>query len=82
MVNPHGTHNMETEHHPNHSTDYCEFCGLSEHDPKIINECRSNPPTWPDLHGGDPNCAHDIRTKELWEGGGVECRKCKGWFCF
>ncbi len=34
MVNPHGTHNMETEHHPNHSTDYCEFCGLSEHDPK------------------------------------------------
>lgn len=34
------------------------------------------------LYNADPNCDHDIRAKELWEGGGVCCTKCKGWFCY
>jgi len=34
------------------------------------------------LYNADPNCQHSIRAKELWEGGGIECRKCKGWFCY
>lgn len=33
------------------------------------------------LYDADLSCKHSVRSKELWEGGGVECRKCKGWFC-
>lgn len=34
------------------------------------------------LYDADPNCKHTIRAKEMWEGGGVVCTKCRGWFCF
>lgn len=34
------------------------------------------------LYDADPNCKHEVRAKEMHEGGGVECRKCKGWFCY
>jgi len=27
------------------------------------------------------DCKHSVRSKEMHEGGGVICRKCKGWFC-
>ena len=30
-----------------------------------------------------PDCGAQIRAKELWEGGGVECsKKCGYWFCY
>lgn len=34
------------------------------------------------LYDADPKCRHSIRAKSMSEGGGVECRKCKGWFCY
>lgn len=34
------------------------------------------------LYDADPKCRHSIRAKSMNEGGGVECRKCKGWFCY
>ena len=39
-------------------------------------------PPGEELWGADPNCEHDIRAKTMSEGGGVECTKCKGWFCY
>lgn len=33
---------------------------------------------WLWLYDADPQCEHEIVTK--WSG--VECGKCKGWFCF
>jgi hypothetical protein len=39
-------------------------------------------PEWGTLYHADPNCQHDMRAKGWNEGGGIECRKCKGWFCY
>ena len=30
------------------------------------------------LHNADPSCEHEVTTGS----NGVECRKCRGWFCF
>ena len=35
-----------------------------------------------ELWGADPDCDHEIRAKTMSEGGGIECVKCKGWFCY
>ena len=32
-----------------------------------------------DLHDADPACEHDVGAAP---GGGVKCRKCRGWFCY
>lgn len=31
------------------------------------------------LYNADKNCEHEI---ENASGGGIVCKKCKGWFCF
>jgi len=32
-----------------------------------------------ELFNADPNCKHEVVGAP---GGGVKCRKCKGWFCY
>jgi hypothetical protein len=32
-----------------------------------------------ELWDADPNCDHEIRSAQ---GGGEECSKCSGWFCY
>ena len=34
------------------------------------------------LYNADTDCEHNIVAKELWQGGGVYCTKCNGWFCY
>jgi hypothetical protein len=31
------------------------------------------------LYGADPDCQHEVYDA-FWEGGGVKCRKCRGWY--
>jgi hypothetical protein len=33
------------------------------------------------LYDGDPDCDHEIYDN-FYGGGGIKCKKCRGWFCY
>lgn len=46
----------------------------------VLEEENNNHFWWENiLYDADEECDHDVQSAS---GGGTECTKCKGWFCF
>lgn len=56
----------------------CKSCEYTCDKSSMCTDCNGNN-HYSELYEADPNCVHKIISAG---GGGVICKKCKGWFCF